>query len=269
MASSCPYSDAAIAVEAKKCSDDSSGGTLLSCFAYQPSPQPTVSLLPTASPTPVPTAWAAVTSPAAGDVISQGTTFEILWAFAVSSSSLRLELVSADGAAVVDIITSEVQADAKSFLYLVPEAIPSGKYKIRLTDRDDVSEMRYSAEFQIGAIFVVCTDLGCPNGQHQIEGDCDTCHNCPVSYYGIASPTGGWYKEDRCVKCTEGMVCEAEGVALEGLEVALDHWRSHETVAEVHVCPAEDTCEGGTETGDDLCIEGSIDALCSNCEEGW
>ena len=114
-----------------------------------------------------------------------------------------------------------------------------------------------------------CTDLGCPNGQHQIEGDCDTCHKCPVSYYGIASPTGGWYKDDRCVKCTEGMICETEGVALERLEVALDHWRSHETVAEVHVCPDEDTCEGGTETGDDSCIEGSIDALCSNCEEGW
>ena len=114
-----------------------------------------------------------------------------------------------------------------------------------------------------------CTDLGCPNGQHQIEGDCDTCHKCPVSYYGIASPTGGWYKDDRCVKCTEGMVCEAEGIALEGLEVALDHWRSHKSVAEVHVCPDEDTCEGGTETGDDSCIEGSIDALCSNCEEGW
>ena len=114
-----------------------------------------------------------------------------------------------------------------------------------------------------------CTDLLCPNGQHQIDGDCNTCHNCPPAFYGVASPSGGWYREDRCVKCTEGMVCETEGVALEGLEVAVDHWRSHETVAEVHVCPTEDTCEGGTETGDDSCIEGSIDALCSNCDKGW
>jgi hypothetical protein len=65
------------------------------------------------------------------------------------------------------------------------------------------------------------------------------------------------------------MVCEEEGISLEVLALLRGHWRSHKTVAQVHVCPAEDSCEGGAETGDDSCAEGTKDALCSNCEEDW
>ena len=75
--------------------------------------------------------------------------------------------------------------------------------------------------------------------------------------------------EDVGEACPVGAICEADGSALETLELRPGRWREHSESVIIRRCLNPDACEGGTETGDDSCAPGYTGPRWAVGEAGW
>ena len=102
------------------------------------------------------------------------------------------------------------------------------------------------------------------------------CDACEEQYYYYYDSSGSTNDDDdstnKCHRCPEGVKCTQPDAAertLEEMDLKMGWWRAADQAPKVYACPVPESCQGGTSTGDDLCMEGYKGPRCAVCMETY